>query len=158
MTRLLRPHIPLETRCRVVLRQLGEMWPDKVIAAHGKRLKQLLTLKLGHLAALMASAVSDLHLDHDPPLGARVKVTRKGKHIGYLPDANDPEHLIYRDKHAHRIKTNVRGEHGQHPDRVLIKKERRRTRPKKAKPRRREWPKRKVASAKRPWPKRKIRR
>jgi DNA-binding transcriptional MerR regulator len=27
MPRLLRPHIPVETRCRVVLRQLGEMWP-----------------------------------------------------------------------------------------------------------------------------------
>ena len=51
--------------------------------------------------------------------------TRAGKTL-YSPDANDPEHLVYRTAHAHLIKTNVRGEHGQHPDRVLIKKERRR--------------------------------
>jgi hypothetical protein len=133
MPRLLRPHIPVETRCRVVLRQLGEMFIEDVMSANRylprdhRKLSygRLLAEKLALLAELLKCEVADLHLDHNPALGAREKVFRKGEHVGYKPDANDPEHLIYREAAAHRIKTNVRGEHGQHPDRVLIKKMRR---------------------------------
>lgn len=127
MPRLYRPHVPLEVRCRVALRQLGEMWPDRVIAEYRGRLGLLLKLRLLTLGCLLNCDDRDLRLDHDPPLGARPQFRRGlGKKVYYQPDANDPEHLIYREKHAHFIKTNVRGEHGQHPDRVLIKKERRR--------------------------------
>lgn len=128
MPRLLRPHIPLDVRCRVVLRQLGEMWPEVVLAHWRKEpggLGAFLKHELRELAEVLHCEVGALHLDHDPALGAREKVFSRGEHIGYKPDANDPEHLYYREAVAHRLKTNVRGEHGQHPDRVLIKKQRR---------------------------------
>lgn len=133
MPRLLRPNIPLEVECRVALRQLGEMWPDKVIGEwrYGPRNRArnftlLRSRLLAQLCQLLNCEPVDLRLDHDPALGAREKVfDRNGKHVGYVPDANDPEHLIYREKHAHHIKTNVRGDGAQHPDRVLIKKNRR---------------------------------
>lgn len=48
----------------------------------------------------------------------------------YSPDANDARYLEYLPHGpefdgSHLIKTNIRGRHGQHPDRVLIKKARR---------------------------------
>lgn len=126
MARLLRPAIPLEVRCRVALRQLGEMWPDSVIEAnrrgHGRLLRDLLV----RLAALLECDPRQLQLDHDPALAIRTRIIRNRIHVGYRPDANDPEYLIYREAHSHHIKTNVRGIGAQHPDRVLIKKERRR--------------------------------
>lgn len=142
MPRLPRPHVPLEVRCRVVLRQLGEMWPEAVIEQHrasrglawakgsgpSTGLRALLDDRLKTLAELLDCDVTDLRLDHNPALGAREKVIKRGVHVGYVPDANDPAHLIYREKHAHHIKTNVRGDGAQHPDRVLIKRERRRCR------------------------------
>lgn len=128
MARLLRPPIPLAVALRVLLRQLGEMFPDQVVAA-AKAERSLGTAVAGRtarLAELLGCAPPDLDCDHDPPLGAREKVfDRDGKHVGYKPDANDPEWLVFRVRADHRIKTNVRGEHGQHPDRVLIKKNRR---------------------------------
>lgn len=148
MPRLPRPHVPLEVRCRVVLRQLGEMWPDEVIEQHRARprdayakglgvrpsigggLRALLDDRLGRLAALLDCSVADLRLDHNPALGIREKVMRRGEHVGYVPDANDPEHLIYRENHAHLIKTNTKGDGAQYPDRVLIKRQRRREKPK----------------------------
>ena len=141
MPRLLRPHIPLEVRCRVVLRQLGEMFVDQaienrrprrdagymvgVVGLPGGGFGAYLDELLDRLAELLDCDVKSLALDHDPALGARRKVFRKGVHVGYVPDANDPEHLIYREKHAHHIKTNVRGDGAQYPDRVLIKRNRR---------------------------------
>lgn len=131
MPHLLRPHIPLEVRCRVVLRQLGEMWPDDVIAeAKAERgLGHLLAFSLKCISEIICCEVQDLRLDHNPALGARPKVFKRGKHVDYIPPANDPLHLEYRPhgktfERSHLIKTNVRGDHGQHPDRVLIKKQR----------------------------------
>ena len=66
-----------------------------------------------------------VHLDHHPALAAREKVFRNGEHVGYIPAANDPDYLLYREEAEHRLKTNVRGDGAQHPDRVLIKKQRR---------------------------------
>ena len=126
MGRLLRPAIPVETKCRVALRQLGEMWPDAVISEHKRNLGRLLTSLLGRLASLLDCEPGALHLDHNPALAIRERIVRRGRHVGYRPDANDPEHLIYREKLAHHIKTNVRGDGAQFPDRVLIKRERRR--------------------------------
>lgn len=130
MSRLWRPTIPVEIKCQVALLQLGEMFPDDVIKANPRRLSRLLLDLKDRIADLLRCAVSDLRLDHDPPLGARRKIMRQGKIVEYEPKANDPNHLRYRPHgpefhHSHLIKTNVRGEHGQHPDRVLIKKARR---------------------------------
>ncbi len=167
--KLLRPHIPLEVRCRVAARQLG-LRPDLEGDKRMGRLGLLLDAYLQMLATELGCEVSQLHLDHDPALGAREKVfSGLGRHVNYKPEANDPEFLVYRERHAHHIKTNVRGDGAQHPDRVLIKKQRRReklvdrlpigkelkrynksptlvTKVKKA------WPKRKLRSASR-WPK-----
>lgn len=142
MARLYRPSIPVEVKCRVVLRQLGEMFIDEVINrdrprpgdAYMKGIKAyvprrgltvLLAEKLSTLAELLNCKVEDLRLDHHPALAARPR-TGEGKNTVYDPKANNPEFLIYREKHAHHIKTNVRGDGAQHPDRVLIKRERRR--------------------------------
>jgi len=178
MPRLYRPHIPLEVRCRVVLRQLGDLWPDDVIKLWKPKpsdaylkgigvfvprggLAALLASKLDALAVLLDCKVEDLRLDHDPALATRQRLQYSSVvKPTYIPDANDPDYLIYREKHDHHIKTNVRGEHGQHPDRVLIKRERRRRASKSgAKVRRpkRKWASRQLRSANR-WPtKRKMR-
>ena len=145
--RLYRPHIPLEVRCRVILRQLGELWIDELIDAISGSLRSLLEEKLQQLATLLNCGVKDLRLDHDPALATR-QLTGEAKATKYFPDANDPKFLIYREKHAHHIKTNVRGDGAQYPDRVLIKRERRRREGKRSKPKRK-W-------ASRPFPKRKI--
>ena len=136
--RLFRPHIPLEIRCRVLLRQIGEMWPDDCLAA-ARKAKSLSAYENGlkqMLADNLGCGTKDLRLDHDPPLGARRK-KGEGKKTVYTPAANDPDHLFYRPHGAqfegsHDIKTRVRGDHGQYSDIALIKRERRRQR--KAKP------------------------
>lgn len=138
MPRLLRPYIDVETKCRVVLAQLGEMWPDGVIGARledpyyrGRGgLTALLREKLQEYATTQECEVTDLRLDHDPALGTRKKVFRKGEHVDYEPAANDPAHLFYRPHAArfagsHDVKTRVRGEHGQLSDIALVKRNRR---------------------------------
>jgi hypothetical protein len=81
------------------------------------------------------------HLDHDPPLRVRKFNKRTGR---YTPDANDPDYLVYRTAEDHRLKTNVRGDGAQFPDRVLIKRAKRLERKKKRK--KTLWPKRKLRS------------
>lgn len=140
--RLPRPYIPLSVRIQVIWRQMCLLTPHRLAIDSTKsdrfNLNMLLFAYFGDERA---------HLDHDPPLGAREKITHNGVIIGYKPDANDPEHLIYRTETLHRLKTNVRGEHGQHPDRVLIKKQRRRERGAKRMRHQR------IASRANPWPK-----
>lgn len=153
MPRLYRPTISVAIKCRVVLRQLGEMFVDDVIAAnrfvprdHRKRsLGRLLDEKLAALAELLRCEVTELRLDHDPALAIRKKlyltpngghvwtfeILKEGEVVRYEPDANDPAHLRYRPhaaQHAgsHHVKTNIRGDGAQHPDRVLIKRLRKR--------------------------------
>lgn len=159
MARLYRPHIPLDIRCRVALRQLGEMWPDLVIEENRGKYAGLLRELLFKLGRLLSdNHVVQLHLDHDPPLGAREK--RYGGGLSpmtrYIPDANDPNHLIYREVAAHGIKTRVRGEHGQYSDLALIKRARRRE--KKVKKKRHVWRStglgKKKSRPKTRWPKR----
>lgn len=135
MSRLYRPSIPLDVKLTVALRQCGY---DKDTAAvflatnlrhYGYALREIV---LPVLAMNLRCTVAELRLDHDPPLAARPRYRRGlGKKTYYQPDANDPAHLRYRP-HApehdgsHLIKTNVRGDHGQFPDRVLINRERKR--------------------------------
>lgn len=144
MPRLYRPHIPFSVRVKVAARQLrasdtaigrsvlyglsllGEKdFPGDRTLSMARKLRSLLQA----LATAKGCEVSELRLDHDPPLGARKK-RGEGRQTVYTPPANDPDHLFYRPhgpEHdgSHLIKTNVRGDHGQHPDRVLIKKARR---------------------------------
>jgi hypothetical protein len=132
MPRLYRPTIPVGVRCRVILRQLGEMFVEDTLAAHKGKLGFLLLGCLNQFASVTACEVSDLRLDHDPPLGARPQERRGlGKKTYYIPDANDPAHLFYRPHGAqfagsHDVKTRIRGDHGQYSDIALIKRERRR--------------------------------
>jgi hypothetical protein len=132
VARLYRPHIPVEVKCRVAMRQLGELWPDEALKANAGGHGAFLDRLLFKLAELLGCEVKDLRLDHDPPLAWRPWFRRGlGKKTYYEPAANDPHHLFYRPHGpqfaaSHLIKTNVRGDHGQHPDRVLIKKEKRR--------------------------------
>ena len=118
MPRLYRPTIPLAVKCRVVLRQLGDFFIDDAIIAHRGKLGKLLSEKLSDFADIVGCEVSDLRLDHDPPLGARPR-EGLGRKTYYVPDANDPEHLLYRPHGAqfpgsHDVKTRIRGEHGQY--------------------------------------------
>lgn len=153
MPRLYRPHIPTDVRCVVALRQLGyDDETSKIMrATHDRAMGRLLDNLLGRLADTMGCAKKDLRLDHQPALALREKVIRDGHHVGYSPDANDPEHLLYRPHGAqhegsHDVKTRIRGDRGQYSDVVLIKRQRRRERA----PR----PKAKIPNVKRVWPKR----
>jgi hypothetical protein len=137
MARLYRPSIPLEVKCRVALAQLGEMFTDEVVLVNSRSFARLLAGKLKELAALLGCEVSDLRLDHDPPLALR-KRRGEGKATVYTPDANDPEFLRYRPhgaqfKGSHDVKTRIRGDHGQFSDIVLIKREQRREKKKRGK-------------------------
>jgi hypothetical protein len=113
-----RPHIPYAVRVSVAQRQLDargiNSMPVTALQTAAAKLRVLLGLLFG---------TDPVHLDHDPPLRCRKFNSRTGK---YTPDANDPAFLVYRTAVDHRTKTFIRGEHGQHPDRVLIKRERRR--------------------------------
>jgi hypothetical protein len=139
MARLYRPSIPVEVKCRVLLLQLGEAWPDAMLNDWRRKHSILLLHLKGKLAALLGCEIADLRLDHDPPLALRPQERRGlGRKIYYTPDANDPEHLIYRPHGAqfegsHDVKTRIRGEHGQFSDIALIKRQRRRERPPKPK-------------------------
>lgn len=147
MPRLYRPHIPLSVRCVAAVRQMvaltkceptdefGIRYSDQPKPRHGEMLK----LAMFHLAQCFMCDVSELRLDHDPPLAARLRIDLPHGIMMYMPDANDPAHLTYRPhgpQHAgsHLIKTNIRGDNGQFPDRVLIKRARRLENPPKPKP------------------------
>jgi hypothetical protein len=159
MGRLYRPNIPVEVKARVLMRQLGELWPDEAIAAakRGRSLGRHVDGLKKMLADPLGCEAKDLRLDHDPALAARGR-KGEGRNTVYFPDANDPAFLVYREKHAHDIKTNVRGDGAQYPDRVLIKRERRRLKAKVKHririkpPKKSKWPSRPLRSASR-WPK-----
>lgn len=148
MARLYRPAIPLEVKCRVLLRQLGEAFPDDAIEAnrfrpgdaylkgHGvfvpRGLGDYHERLMERLSELLNCKPDELRLDHDPPLALRDR-TGEGKRTTYKPAANDPEHLAYRPhgtehEGSHDVKTRIRGDHGQYSDIVLIKRKRRRER------------------------------
>ena len=139
--KLYRPAIPLEVKCRVVLRQLGGLFPEETLQAAKKDrcLGRVLNVWLSEFAQIIGCEVSELRLDHDPPLALRPQEPRGlGRKTYYTPDANDPEHLFYRPhgaQHAgsHHVKTFVRGDGAQFSDIALIKRQRRRERPAKRK-------------------------
>src|SRR5690349_15035700 len=138
VARLLRPHIPMAVRVRVAQRQLCDLvhgggYPGVYIAPLTRFKNESETAFLGRLLVSLRHYIKvdedePLHLDHTPALENRVKVFRDGKHVDYDPPANDPEHLLYRGKASHQIKTNVRGDGAQYSDRALAKRERNRQR------------------------------
>jgi hypothetical protein len=138
--RLFRPSIPVAVKVRVALCQLGELWPDRVIAERRSApggLGALLRERLTALGEILGQrGAESLHLDHRPPLAVRRRFPRNDGTCRYEPDANDPEFLVYLTADAHRFKTNQRGDGAQHPDRVLIRRARRLEKPLRQKPKR----------------------
>ena len=129
MSRLPRPSIPASVKVEVALRQLDGFGasPSLMTRDKGERLPDFLERLLIGLATYMGCPRDQLRLDHEPALENRIKVKHHGKITRYRPPANDPGWLAYRP-HApeyagsHLIKTNVRGDHGQHSDRALAAK------------------------------------
>ena len=121
--RMIRPYIPYEVRCMVAWRQLQgmvlEIATEPPAKPFGKWLAYALFVLFGD---------EPFDLDHDPALENREKVFSCNIHVGYVPAANDPEYLIYRLHDDHKVKTIVRGEHGQHSDVALARKRKRRER------------------------------
>lgn len=138
-----RPPIPWHIKHRVAMRQAMAVTGIMVapsINKHGRVTQAAYRDATRHMLALIFPNGEKTHCDHDPPLRARPYNPRiKNVAARYTPNANDPDYLIHRTIHGHHIKTNVRGDGAQFPDRVLIKRERRREKPKKAK--RHKWPK-----------------
>jgi|SRR6516164_8519596 len=118
--RLPRPRVPISVKIEVALLQLRDPETNALRLAPIMRNK---TKRLNWILTEIFGNVPTVHLDHDPPLAARKFYPRSGR---YKPAANDPKYLIFRTVEDHRIKTFVRGEHGQYSDRVLIKREKRR--------------------------------
>lgn len=130
MARLYRPHIPLSVRVQVAERQLdktADFWMLYCITDFQSAGVRLNFLLFG-LSQQLDCEVSDLRLDHDPALCNRVQVRSGLGRTRYIPDANDPEHLIYRTKADHDIKTRVRGDGAQHSDLALRRIAKRRAR------------------------------
>jgi hypothetical protein len=129
--KLYRPHIPLTVRLQVAERHI------KKIATEGGYLAVMTAalcipekrIRLGWMLNWLFGD-GPCHLDHQPALALRKYNPRTKR---YTPDANDPDYLLYRDGHAHHIKTNVRGDGAQYPDRVLIKRARKHLRKKRPK-------------------------
>lgn len=122
-----RPHIPFSVRVKVAGRHLVErgIWTAEQLL-----LFEMSPIRAKRILPWMLSALfgqQTIHLDHDPPLRAREFNERTGK---YKPAANDPDYLVYRTAEDHKRKTNLRGDGAQYADRVLIKRARRRDKPK----------------------------
>ena len=150
--RLYRPTIPLEVRCRVLIRQLGDFWVDEALKENHGRLGLFYVELYGRLTALLGDVRLELH--HRPALVNRQKTVRDGQ-TTYLPDANDPEFLVYLPQQEHDIETRVRGIGAQLSDLAVARKRKRKER--KAKRTKRRWPSRPLKSASR-WPKRSFKR
>lgn len=135
-----RPYIPIPVRVIVAERQLVKrgIWTE----AHRAEMATVPMTASRRLECALALLLAGdkHHLDHNPPLGERQFNPETKK---YTPDANDPDHLFYLTVPEHRVKTYVRGEHGQFSDTALMKRERRRKRAPKPK---RKWPSRPFAN------------
>ncbi len=141
--KLPRPYIPLRVRVQVAERQFYKVFgrlPDvHGFKNYGQWLRVLLSSMFGN---------TPVELHHRPALCNRewlghLVVPR------YVPDANDPDYLVYLPAgpgSEHDIETRVRGQHGQHSDLGLARKRKRIER--KAKRPKRKWPSR-------PFPKKK---
>lgn len=97
-----RPYIPWKIRWKVAKRQLGETKPHVV---------GMLSASVGGYQERTEIALRGLgfvkpQLDHDPALILRQQFKNgRGEIIRYVPDANNPNHLIYRESDKHLEKT-----------------------------------------------------
>jgi hypothetical protein len=136
MTRLSRPHIPLYVRELALDHQMraagfGTSWASQ----QGRSVAVRLRLKLEEF---FGGVPVELH--HRPALLNREIIRRKDGSLGYLPDANNPDYLVYLTAEDHDIETHVRGQHGQYSDLAMARKRKRKER--KAKRPKRKWPSR----------------
>lgn len=152
MTKLLRPPISDTIKAAVAVRQLRELRaPEETLLRTERRVGDYLERLLFALQVFMKTN-KPLECHHRPALANREKVyASEGRgvpliHVGYIPDANDPEHLFHLPEDDHDVETRVRGLRGQHSDLGLIRK--RKNIEKNRDPNRR---KAKIAGAKR-WP------
>lgn len=158
-----RPYIPLSVRVAVAERQLMEMrglwvthgWWDFYLY-QWRWGKWSLARRLEHLVKQLSEVLGDvLQLDHDPALILRqYKVDRrKPEAAWFTPNANDPDHLIYRTLGDHGHKTTGRRAGAaktvthKGSDSWLKTKFRRLEQPRKK-------PKAKIPAKAKPWPKR----
>jgi hypothetical protein len=116
MSRLPRPHIPIAVRVQVADRQLG-------IA--GKMQHRF--AKYAPLGLRLKWALDDLFGGHKCELHHRpALVNRRRKRNGdYDPPANDPNYLVYLAVGEHDVETRIRGQHGQHSDLGMARKNKR---------------------------------
>lgn len=123
--RLPRPYIPLAVRVQIAERQFFV----KCGRDQAPFLLQPNETNSLHLRRLLFFLFADepYHLDHDPALENRFLSWRDGK-AHYVPDANDPEFLIYRTKQNHKIKTYIRGDGAQLSDAAKARKRKRKER------------------------------
>jgi hypothetical protein len=133
--RLHRPYIPLAVRVQVAERQLG-------LKSVSRRRGSLSVILKGCLVALFGGRAAQL--DHDPALVNRRRFYSKHG-MFYRPDANDPDYLVYREKHDHEIKTRVRGDGAQLSDLAQVRKRKRKLKVK----RKYKWPSRPMKGASR---------
>jgi len=161
--RRVRPYIPLDVRVQVAERQLMVMrgggvthgwWDYYLYCWRGQ--KWSLSRRLYHLLEKLSEMLGDvLQLDHDPALILRqYKVDRrKPEAAWFTPNANDPDHLVYRPVRDHLEKTVGRRADAEKTvttkgsDVWLKTKFRRLEQPRKK-------PRVKIPARKRPWPKR----
>lgn len=102
MSRLSRPYIPLPVRVEVAERQTDKKnmaWALYLVTPW-----QNLTDRLHFLLTALFGA-QPYQLDHDPALSLR---RYSAGHDRFYPDANDPNHLVYRAKDGHLQKTTGR--------------------------------------------------
>lgn len=135
MTRLARPYVPVHVRLEVIARQLqAEHKLMAVLTVSALTMKN--TDRLDYLLKAMFGD-EKVHLDHDPSLVLRYYDEATGK---YTPDANDPQHLVYRTMTDHKIKTFVRGDGAQFSDAAKRRRKIKQERMEKEPPRPSRWP------------------
>lgn len=142
-----RPAIPVATKLAVAGRQIAA-FGILIERVESDTATHYLEVQLTILAARLGCPRKDLRLDHDPALRWRRYDPRvKNVAARFQPNANSPEHLIYRTKEDHHRKTNIRGDGAMFADRVLIARERKRENPKPK--RKHKWASRPLRSANR---------
>jgi hypothetical protein len=129
--KLPRPYIPLNVRIKVAMRQLctsgtGTTMDLWYVGRQGWSLQK----QLDFLLAMQFGEKPELH--HRPALCNRQRYADTTG-IHYDPPANDPDYLVYLPADDHDVETRVRGQHGQHSDLALARKNKRIAR-KKTKP------------------------
>lgn len=112
---LFRPYIPMTVRVAVAERQMREkgsafwlLYLSGTQAAEKLNQPWSLTRRLRVLLGELFP-YGNYQLDHDPALEQRhLMHKRKTGTVVYRPEANDPDHLVYRTKALHLMKTTGR--------------------------------------------------